>query len=279
MDFQLVVESLTRIVTDIVTFIPNLINGLIILLVGVLVAQVVRFVVRFVLGRLRFDALVDRVGVTGALRGLGVKIPLSHLLAQTIFALLLLSFLITATRLMGLEAVAQLLEDLLRFLPSIIAALIIFVLGGMAAQFAGSLVSTSLAASGVANAERTGRFVQYLISVFVVILALSQLGVDTAMLVTALTIIIGAFGLALGLSLGLGARRIVSHILAGFYLRQRLPTGAQISAGAVSGVVRSVGPVNTELEADEGRILLPNVTLLEATVRATPPAEGGGSAR
>lgn len=274
MNFQLVIDSLTRIVTDILNFIPNLINGLIILLIGVLIARLVRFVLRFSLERLRFDALIERTGVTAALRSVGVKTPLTLILAQTVFALLLLSFLITATRLMGLEAVATLLEQLLQFLPNVIAAIIIFVLGGMAAQFAGGLVTTALAASGVANAGRVGRALQYLLSVFVIILALSRLEIDTAMLVTALTITIAAFGLALGLSLGLGARGVVGHILAGFYLRQRYPAGEQIIVDEVRGAVSTIGPVSTELRTDEGRVVLPNSALLEATVRAEGRREG-----
>lgn len=270
MDFQLVIDSLTKIITDIINFIPNLINGLIILLVGVLIARLIRFVLRFTLERLRFDALAERWGVTAALRGLGVRLPLSRILAQIVFALLLLSFLITATRLMGLEAVARLLEQLLLFLPNIIAATIIFVLGGMAAQFAGGVVGTALATSGVANAARVGGFLRYLITIFVIILALGQLGVDTAMLVTALTIVIAAFGLALGLALGLGARSVVGHILAGFYLRQRFPPGSRLAVGEVRGAVLSIGPVNTELDSDGVRLVLSNSALLEATVRAEP---------
>src|SRR5436305_12991696 len=128
MSFQVVIDSLTKIVVDIINFIPNLINGLIILLVGYLVSRLVRGIVRFVLVRIRFDPLVERTGITGSMRGLGIKTPLSEILAQTIFVLLLLSFLITATGLMGLAAVATLLERLLLFLPNMIAALIVFLL-------------------------------------------------------------------------------------------------------------------------------------------------------
>src|SRR5690349_16977503 len=193
MNFQVVINALTKIITDIINFIPNLVNGLIILLVGYLVARVVRWILATVLRRIRFDALIERTGMTGALRGLGIKTSISQILAQTIFALLLLSFLITSTRLMGLEAVARLLEELLSFLPNVIAAVIIFLVGGVAAQFVGNLVATVGAASGVTYAARLGRIVQYLISVFVVVLALGQLGLDTAILVTAITIVIAAF--------------------------------------------------------------------------------------
>ena len=276
MNFQVVIDALTKIFTDIVNFIPNLVNGLIILLVGYLIARLVRWIVGTILRRLRFDPLVERTGITGSLRGLGIKTPLSQIFAQTIYALLLLSFFITATRLMGLEAVARLLEQLLGFLPNMIAALIIFLLGGIVAQFVGNLVSTSAANAGISAPSRLGRIVQYLISVFVVVLALGELGVDTAILVTTLTILIAAFGLAVGLALGLGARRVVQHILAGYYMRQRLQVGQRVAAGQVSGAVGSIGGVNTVVTTADGEVIIPNMALLESVIRApqrTPAAE------
>ncbi len=273
MNFQVVIDALTKIVTDIINFIPNLVNGLIILVVGYLIARLVRWIMATVLRRLKFDPLIERTGITGSLRGLGVKMPLSEILAQTIFTLLLLSFLITSTRLMGLGAVAQLLENLLNFLPNIIAAVIIFLLGGVVAQFVGNLVTTFGVAGGVTYAARLGRIIQYLISLFVVVLALGQLGIDTAILVTAITIAIAAFGLALGLALGLGARGVVHNILAGYYMRQRFPVGQTIAYFDVRGQVSAVGGVSTVVRTVDGDVVIPNSALIDSVVYSPrPPA-------
>jgi small-conductance mechanosensitive channel len=271
MNFQIVIDALTQIVVDIVNFIPKLINGLIILLVGYLLARLVRWIVTVVLRRARFDPLVERTGITGSLRGLGIKTPLSDILGQTIFALLLLSFLITATRLMELEAVAQLLEQLLLFLPNLIAALIIFLLGGIVSQFVGNLVTTMASAGGVRYAARLGRIVQYLISLFVVVLALEQLGVDTSILVTTLTILIASFGLALSLALGFGARGVVQHVLAGYYLRQRFAIGQAVMLNELRGTIGGIGGVNTVISSADGDVVVPNSVLLESLVRSPQP--------
>lgn len=269
MNFQIVIDALTKIITDIINFIPNLVNGLIILIIGYLIARLVRWILAAVLWRLKIDPLIERTGITGSLRGLGVKTPISQIIAQTIFALLLLSFLITATRLMGLEAVARVLEQVLSFLPNLIAATIIFMLGGVAAQFVGNLVTTVGAASGISYAGRVGRIIQYLISLFVVVLALGQLGVDTSILVTAITIVIAAFGLALGLALGLGARGVVYNVLAGYYVRQRFPVGHPVVLGDVRGAVSATGGANTVVTTVEGgSVVVPNSMLLESPVRS-----------
>jgi hypothetical protein len=239
MRFQVVVDALTKIVVDIINFIPNLINGLIILFVGYLIAVLVRWIIRGVLRRVKFDPLVERSGITGSLRGLGIVTPLSTILVQTIFALPLISFLITATRLMGLEAVAQLLERLLTFLPSLIAALIVFLLGGIVAQYVGNLVTTVAAAAGLDYAGRLGRILQYVISLFVVIPALGVMGIDTALLVTTLTILIAAFGLAVGLALGLGARNVVYNISPAITCASDFPSANPLRS--IRSVERSAG--------------------------------------
>jgi small-conductance mechanosensitive channel len=274
MDFQIVINALTKIVTDIIDFIPRLINGVIILLIGSLVALLVRGLLRFVLRRLHFDPLVERTGITGTLRGLGIKTSLSDIVAQTIFALLLLSFFITAARLMGLDPVARVLEQILLFLPNLIAAVIVFLLGGIVAKFLGDLVAGVIRGAGVAYAPRIGSLVQYLVSLFVVILALGTLGLDTSILVTAVTILLAAFGLALALALGFGARTLVQHILAGYYIRQRFTVGQLLALDQTRGAVSNIGTVNTVVTTPDGAVVIPNSVLVDSIVQAPrPPGE------
>lgn len=266
MNFQIVIDSLTKIVTDIVNFIPNLINGLIILAIGYLVSMLVRWIVSFVLQRIKFDALIEKTGVTGSLKMFGIETPLSKIFSQTVFVLLLLSFSITSTRIMGLEPVAKLFERLLEFVPTLIAALIFFLIGGLVAQFLGNTAASVASAAGVSNASRLGTFVQFLIIVFVVIISLGIMGLDTALLVTTVTILIAAFGLALGLALGLGAKRVVQHVLAGYYIKQRFQTGQSVTVNQTSGTISGIGGVNTTIRSADGSSVFPNETLLESIV-------------
>ena len=116
MDLQLVFDELFSVVRDLIAFIPRLINGLLILLVGIGLAIVVRWLIRVVLRRLGFDTLMDEVGLTPVLHSVGIRTPVSRIIAQIVFVLLVLSFLVTAARLMGLEAVAVVVQRLLDIL-------------------------------------------------------------------------------------------------------------------------------------------------------------------
>lgn len=272
MNFQTLGDTLTRIYNDIINFIPNLINGLIILIIGYLVARFVRWLIRFILQRLKFDPLIEKSGLTGTMRGLGVKTPVSEIIAGVVFFLLLLSFMISAVRLMGLEPVARLLEQVLAFLPNLIAAVIVFMLGGVISKFTGDLVTTVTTGAGLSYGRVLGRIVQYLVSLFVLIVALGVLGIDTTVLVTSLPIVIASFGLALGLALGLGARSAVQNIIAGYYLRQRLTPGQTVRTTTTGGTVTAIGPINTILTTPEGDIVIPNTTLTDNELQLPIPA-------
>jgi len=275
MDFQVVLDELREVIVDILNALPDIINGLILLLVGYLFASAVRFVLRFVLPRLGFDALMEQIGIADGLRRIGIRTPLSRLMAQVIFVILLLSFTVTATRLMGLHAIATVLEQILVYLPNAVAALIVFLIGGTGAAYAGELVGNSAAGGGLSYARTLGQIVQILIMLFVIVLALGALGVDTSVLVTVLTIMMAAFGLALSLALGLGAQRLVLNILAGHYVREQLAVGQQIDHDGVRGAVSEIGSVYTVLTTADGRLLIPHRLLVEGPVRAggRPPME------
>lgn len=267
MDPQIVTDELGRAISDILAIVPNLINGLIVLVIGYALAWAVRLTLRFVLSRFGFDTLMSELGFADGLRRIGVTIPLSRLLAQAVFLLLLLSFAVTATRLMRLAAVADILERFLGFLPSIIAAAVVFLIGSLAASSIGELVGRAGRASRLGFAALAARAVQLLLLFFAVVLAVGVLGVDTAILVTVITVTVGALGLTLSLALGLGARQLMLDILASYYVRERFPVGRRITLDDVTGEVSGIGSVNTTVAAGSETVVIPNSLLVKQIVR------------
>ncbi len=275
MDFKPVLDSLGKILTDILDFIPRFINGMIILLVGYLVSLLVRKIVSFVLRRVRLEQIAERTGLTGALQGLGVKAPLSQIIAQIVFFFLILSFATAAVRLMGLAAVAELLENVLRFVPRAISAALLLIFGSMLARFLGNTVSAVAGNVNITYNRALGRIIEYAIVIFAAVLAISTLGVDTTLLTSSLTIIVASAGLAIALTFGLGSRESARNVIAGYYVRQNFPPGQQLTMGNYSGIVRLTSGAYTVLEvtgADGAisTISLPNSLLLQEASISNP---------
>ncbi|HLJ34222.1 MAG TPA: hypothetical protein VKU38_11245, partial [Ktedonobacteraceae bacterium] len=196
MSFQPVLKSLIQIVTQILDFIPSLVNGLIILIVGYLISALIRWLLRFIFRRVRLDQLMDRAGITNALRGLAIRAPISEILAQIVFFFLLLSFATSAFMLMGLASVANLLQGILLFIPKAISAAILIVLGSMLARFLGNTVTAVADNVNITYGKALGKIIEFAILGFVIVLAVSTLGIDTTILTTSFTIIVAAAGLA-----------------------------------------------------------------------------------
>lgn len=284
MSFQPVINSLMQILLQILNFLPHFINGLIILIVGYLISALIRWIIRFVLQRIRLQELAEHAGIVTALRNLGIRAPISEIIAQIVFFFLILSFATSAMRLMGLLTVADLLNNILNFIPKAISAAILLLFGSMLARFLGNTISAVAETVNISYSKALGKIIEYAIVAFIAVLAVSTLGVDTTVLTTSLTIIIASVGLTVALTFGLGSREAIRNVIAGFYVRQNFRSGQRVTLRDYSGIIRSISGAYTVLEMvnAEGRnetISLPNLLLLKDVVRSesveAPPSQEG----
>ncbi|MFQ6013971.1 MAG: mechanosensitive ion channel domain-containing protein [Anaerolineae bacterium] len=155
---------------------------------------------------------------------------------------------------------------ILSFAPDFVGALLILVIGFVVARLVARGVGSALASAGVAYSHVIDLIVRYALLTIVVVTALDQLGIDTTLLTTALTVLLGGVALALGLALGLGSGEIVRNIIAGFYARHNCSLGHQVLVGDQSGTLKSIGAVKTILQTDKGPVSLPNSALVEEVV-------------
>lgn len=246
-----------------VDFLPRLLAALAILVVGALLAKLAGRIVRKTLERIHFDALMQRVGIMTILAGIGVKGALSHLLGQTLYYFLLLLFVQASARSLGLDSVSDAVEAFFGYLPQLVAAFLIFVIGNLVAQTTGRLVETAARESGVEMAPSLGRIVSGLILFIAVIMAVGELGIETGLIRIFVIASLAGSALAFGLSFGLGTRSVTHDLVAGYYVRKSFTMGAPVRIGEDEGTLRAVTPTKTFLDRDGEMISVPNRRLLE----------------
>lgn len=281
MSLQPVLNSLIQIVTQILDFIPRLVNGLIILIVGYLISALIRWLLRFIFRRVHLDQLMNRAGITNTMRSLGIRASISEILAQIIFFFLLLSFATSAFSLMGLTTVSNLLQNILQFIPKAISAAILVILGSMLARFLGNTITTVADNVNITYGKALGKIIEYAIVAFVMVLAVSTLGIDTTILTTSFTIIVAAAGLAIALTFAFGSRESARNVIAGHYVRQNFRPGQRITLGDYSGTVRSTAGAYTVLDTanasgENSTISLPNTMLIESVVMGQENVQATG---
>ena len=272
MTIQPVVSALFKIITNLLDFLPLLVNGVLLLIIGTFLSIMIRGLLRFIFRRIQLDQLFERIGITQTVHSLGVRLSLSNLLAQVVFFFLLLSFITSAVNLMQFTTIASVLQGILNFIPRAISSAIIVIVGAMFAHFLGTTIQTVSGSVRLSYGRALGRVIEYTVVAFVVVLAISTLGVDTTILTTGLALIVASAGLALALTFALGARESARHVIAGFYVRQRLRPGQRLIMDNYTGTIRTtvgtytVVEVNTE-GGEQQTLSLPNALLLQQIVR------------
>jgi hypothetical protein len=263
---QVLVQSLTELGETIAGFLPSLVATLVILGVGWVVSRILAAIVERMLRQLGLDGAAARLGLSETLRQGGLASDPSHIMARLVFWVLMLTFLLSAVETLGLSAVTLTIDRLIGFIPNVIAAGLIFVLGLLLARLVRNLVSSGAAAAELGQAARLGSLAHGTVALVASVVALEQLGVETQIVVTVITAVVGAVGVMVGVAFALGARPVITHILAGHFLRQSFPNGGSIEIDGQRGVVERVGAVDTLLRDEEQSWSVPNGKLLEETV-------------
>ncbi len=263
-------ESWTRlqaqVLDGIAVWLPNLLGALLLLVLGWVIGRVAQFSVAGVLRRLGVDKLAERAGIGDALAKAGWSASVSEVLARLVYWLILLVFLLAAVESLGLPGVTGTLGGLVSYLPHVLAAAVIVLIGSLLARVVGDAVGALAVQSGMTTGPVLGQLVRYVLVIFAVILAMEQLGVETTLLVTASIAVIAASALALALAFGLGNRELARNIMAGFHVREEFKPGQQLTVGRHRGRLLSIGPVKSVLETAEGQVSLPNAALIDEAV-------------
>lgn len=255
----MIAEWMTRFIDTLPTFLM----ALALLLVGSVVAWLVREGSRRLLSRLGVDALVERSGLTENLRQAQITRDVSDIIAQLLFWLIFLSFMLAALDMMGLQTAVVLLERLVAYFPQLLAAILVLIVGAWLSQMVGRLVQVTTSGLGVDFHRQLGQAVRGLLFVMAVIIAIEQLGFDVTFLTDTLTNLLTIILAGLALAFGLGAREIARNALAGYYARDSFHLGDRLAVHEIEGTLEAIGTLNSEVETTEGRLILPNSWLIE----------------
>jgi len=257
--------------TTIVDYLPRLFGALLIVIVGLVIAVVVRLAVAFLLRRLQFDELCRRAGITRLLEQGNIRRRPSQLIATLIFYAIVLFTILTACGALGLTFVAISLNLLILYIPRLLAALALLILGVAAAGLVAEGAERVLADLGVARSDWGRTAIRALLILLVVIMAGALLGIDVALLIAITVIVLSGIALTAALAIGLGLRGLSQNIAASRYIADGVDEGDRITVNGTSGTVERIGHAMTTLRGDDGRIfLVPNHHFVEYVVVKEP---------
>lgn len=260
--------------TSLVASIPRIIVGLLVALLALVVASIAERMLRAVMTRLRFDDLIRRSGVDQWIHRAGIRRPLDDVIPRLVFFVLLFLFAREGAEALGLVALSEGIASVMAFLPNLISAFLIVLIGGALARVAGTGVAASLRGVGIEFGTALGRLVTGAIAFIVAVTALAELQVDTVLVRNVAQLLVAGACLAAALSFGLGSRDVTRNVLAGFYARRILRVGQRVEVAGHQGVVEALTPTQVHLREGDRTVILHNAVFLEGPVAPSGEASG-----
>jgi hypothetical protein len=198
----------------IVSFVPNLIIAIIILVLGWLIGALFGRAIWQIFRSLRVDEALRRAGFESFLRRGGLNLDSGAFIGGLVKWFIILVFLVAALNVLGLTQVNLFLQQVvLAYIPRVIVAAIILLVGGVLGDIVDRVVVTAARTAEISSAHFVGTIAKWSIWIFTILVALSQLGIAAAFSQTLFTGIVIAISLALGLSFGLGGQEAAARFI------------------------------------------------------------------
>jgi len=249
-------------------FLPRLGGALVLLVVGLIVAALLGRLVRATLDRLGLDRLADRLGAGDALARAGLGGSVSALAGIAVRLSVSVIAIFGALSLLGLEFLSDSLNQAILYIPRLLAALFLVLIGVVLGALARAWAERTAAQMDFPVA--LAPIVQVVIIVLAVLCAAVQLGIAIGTVTTLLEIILGAMAATVALAFGLGGRELGRALSATRYARIDFAVGQTIRLGDLRGTITHIGSAATMLRSGTEQIRIPNNLLVEGIVIVEP---------
>lgn len=214
---EAIIVASTSVVTSMLHFIPILFAAVLIFVIGLFLARLVKLIVKKILETIKLSTLVKDTGVNTFLKKADITKNVEEVIGEVARWLVILIFSIATVNILGLVTVSEFLTNILGYIPRVISAALILTVGVLVAGWVESLVKGAVGTFSVSTGRLLGKVSSYTIVIFTILAAISELGIAEQFINILFIGFIAMVALALGLSIGLGAKDVVSEVLRDWY--------------------------------------------------------------
>jgi hypothetical protein len=208
-----ILEPLRALWAQLKLFLPNLVFSLAVVAVGLVVGWLLREVVSRVLKAMTFDRLAARMGIATAVERIGGFHSPSYFAGQLVQWTVIVLALLIGLDVLGTAVGRSLVGRFLGYLPNLLVAAFILLLGTLISRFLARGVLLAAVNAGVRGASLLAGMVRFLVMALAAVAALETLGIGRATVLLAFAIVFGGVVLALAIAFGLGGRDLARELL------------------------------------------------------------------
>lgn len=209
--------GLNNLVATLTTFLPRALAALLILIVGWLIGKWLKTLVQRGIKQAKLDELVKHNTSSTLLTQVNLPFSPAGIIGSLLQGVVILIFTIVAIQTLGLVFLSDILAHLLSYMPRLIVAGSIFVLGVILAGWLETWVKRSLKSLEIPTARLLAKSSSYATVVIASLIALSELGIASVFIELLFAGVVLALALAFGLAVGLGSKDLVYSLIDQWY--------------------------------------------------------------
>ncbi|MBU4331945.1 hypothetical protein KKD19_03195 [Patescibacteria group bacterium] len=198
------------------SFLPNLIAAIIIFIIGWIVAVVLGTIAKAVVKKLWIDKAIEKLGLVSAIEKTGLKLgkfSLAGAIGWLVKWFIIVVSFSAAVDIMNLTQVNDFLNKVLLYIPNVIVAVIILIIGILLAYVVTAAIERGVKTVDIASGPLLIKLTRWAILIFTIMAALVQLKVAPELIQILFTGLVVMVTLAGGLAFGLGGREKAKEII------------------------------------------------------------------
>ncbi|NIJ46321.1 hypothetical protein FHR24_002805 [Wenyingzhuangia heitensis] len=237
------------------------------LIIAFIVLKLTLYVVEKILRKINPDKVIEKLNESEAFGKKKIQVDLVKFCLPIVKWFVILIFIIIGAELLQLEVVSNGISNVISVLPKVFGAVVIFIIGVYLASLVRTTIRTVMKSLGEGVANIVATIVFYVIVIFVSVTSLEQLGVNTAIITSNITLIFGSVLVTFTLSFGLGSKDVVTRLLLGFYTKKSLSVGDKVDVNGFVGVVESIDSIYVLVKSDSETIVYPIKFISENNIK------------
>jgi hypothetical protein len=242
---------------DFLNVLPKILLAIVLIIVAWIVLKLVNSILKKILSITKIDNLTTKLNEAELFGKNDYNVVPSKIILKFVKYLLILIFVVIASEMLGLNMISEGIGNFIAYLPILISALLIFVVGVYVASLVKNAIVSTFKSLELSGSNLVGNIAFYLIVVFVSITALNQAGINTEIITNNLTLILGSILVSFTIAFGLGARDVVLRLLFGFYSRRNFEVGQKIKTKNIEGVIQQIDNICITIKTKDATVVLP----------------------
>ncbi|MDX1798433.1 MAG: mechanosensitive ion channel [Candidatus Lokiarchaeia archaeon] len=264
--FHNIGESFVLLKDNLVDLFDESFPGFVLVLTGFVVAFLIELIFRLLLKVIGIDKWLEKTSAQRTLRILGVKFPPHRIISTVIFWVVFIVFVESVAEVRGWSSLTSSLEKFMNFIPLLLGAVLIFLIGRMISGFIRKAFETILSKSGSKSANLLSKLAYYLLMAITVIISLDYMGISTGVLTAHLSIALASLLFAFALAFAFAARDILKNILSSSYNKNNFSVGQKISINGNEGEIIKITNISVIIKTAEKIQVIPATNFTEEIV-------------